>query len=219
MNARGDRSGVNADRMEVTGWSGRAWTGVGTRWAVGLISIALPFALLLGGALFGVDRQSSISAYYYTPLIALLVAALAAQGVLLIGYRSMLTRIAGVAVLAVALLPTAPAPATQVQDRVGVVHLICATVYYLSLAAVSALVFARRGTRLSMLHRGAGVLVLAALGTSVVAGLFGPASRPESLLFWCETVAGLAIGVSWLVGPADVAPASGSVQSGVRVGP
>jgi hypothetical protein len=186
------------------------------RRAIGIIGIALPFVLLIGALILdGVGVQGSISAYYYTVMGSVFVGSLCAQGVFLISYRyrrwdSVVATFAGVLVIAVAVLPTAPADPTPTQSAVGSVHLLCATLYYLTLAYFSSFIFTRtdpaqgpptdRKKARNRLYRVCGVVVVGCLALAAVTGmLFDGRIGQVRPLFWFETVAGLAFGTSWLV--------------------
>ncbi len=152
--------------------------------------MALPFVLLVGGlALDGVGVQSSISAYYYTVMGGVFVGSLCAQGVFLISYRyrrldSVLSTVAGILVIAVALLPTAPVDPTARQSVIGAVHLVCATLYYLTLAYFSYFLFTRTDpgrpptTRKRLRNR-----IYRVCGVAVVGCLVGAGDQPG----WCST--------------------------------
>lgn len=188
---------------------------LGVRRAIGIIGIALPFVLLIGGlVLDGVGVQSSISAYYYSVMGAVFVGSLCAQGVFLISYRyrrgdAVLSTVAGILVILVALLPTAPVEPTAQQSFIGAVHLVCATLYYLTLAYFSFFLFTRtapgrlpteRKLLRNKVYRICGVVVV---GCLVGAGVTGMLLR-DSLgrlhpVFWFETLAGLAFGAAWLI--------------------
>jgi hypothetical protein len=188
---------------------------LGVRRAIGIIGIALPFVLLIGGlVLDGVGVQSSISAYYYTVMGDVFVGSLCAQGVFLISYRyrrfdSLIATTAGVLVILVALLPTAPDDPTPQQSVVGAVHLVCATLYYLTLAYFAIFVFTRtdparpptaRKLLRNRVYRICGVIVVGALvGAGVTGMLLADALGPLHPVFWFETLAGLAFGVAWLI--------------------
>lgn len=188
------------------------------RWvrrAIGIIGIALPFVLLIGGlVLDGVGVQSSISAYYYTVMGDVFVGSLCAQGVFLISYRyrrrdAVLSTVAGVLVILVALLPTAPVDPTASQSLIGAVHLVCATLYYLSLAYFSYFVFTKtdperpptaRKLLRNKVYRTCGAVVVACLvGAGVTGMLLRDSLGPLHPVFWFETLAGLAFGAAWLI--------------------
>ena len=88
------------------------------RKSIGLIGFALPLALLIGVALFGVPMQNSISEFFFTGLRDVFVLALAGIGVFLINYYGhdpeqgeiltdwRVSTVAGVTALVVALVPT-----------------------------------------------------------------------------------------------------------------
>ena len=171
--------------------------------------------LLIGGLVVdGVGVQSSISAYYYTVMGGVFVGSLCAQGVFLITYRyrrqdSILATVAGVLVIAVALLPTAPVDPTAQQSLIGAVHLVCATLYYLTLAYFAFYVFTRtapgrpptaRKLLRNKLYRVCGVVVVGCLaGAGITGMMFAEALDALHPLFWFETLAGLAFGTAWLV--------------------
>ena len=151
--------------------------------------------LLIGGlALDGVGVQSSISSYYYTVMGDVFVGSLCAQGVFLISYRyrrvdSMVATAAGILVIAVALLPTAPVDPTPQQAVIGGVHLVCATLYYLTLAYYSYFIFTRTdpgGSRRphrkllrNKVYRVCGVVVVGCLVGAVITGMaFDELARP-----------------------------------------
>jgi hypothetical protein len=172
--------------------------------------------LLLGGfGLGGIGVQSSISAYYYTVMGGVFVGSLCAQGVLLIVDRysngnSGLAVVTGTLVIAVALLPTAPVGPTPGQSVVGVIHLVCATAYYLTLAYFAYFIFTRPlvpgqaltggEKRRNSVYRLCGVVVVLCLVLVPVTGLLFPGRLTDiHPLFWLETVAGIAFGTSWLI--------------------
>ena len=159
--------------------------------------------------------QRSISAYYYTVVGDVFVGSLCAQGVFLISYRyrrvdSVVATAAGILVIAVALLPTAPVGPTAQQSMIGTVHLICATLYYLTLAYYSYFIFTRtdpagrpptaRKLLRNRVYRVCGVVVFGCLvGAGVTGMLPGDPLGQLHPLFWFETLAGLAFGAAWLI--------------------
>jgi len=185
------------------------------RRAIGIIGIALPFVLLIGGlVLDGVGVQSSISSYYYTVMGDVFVGSLCAQGVFLLTYRyrrfdAVLSTAAGLLVIAVALLPTAPVDPTTQQSVIGAVHLVCATLYYVTLAYISFFVFTRtdpgrspteRKLLRNVVYRICGVVVVGCLiGAGITGMVFEDSLGRLHPLFWFETLAGLAFGTAWLI--------------------
>lgn len=188
---------------------------LGVRRAIGIIGIALPFVLAIGALLIaGVGLQGSISAYYYTVMRDVFVGSLCAQGVFLVAYQyrrhdAVISTAAGVLVIAVALLPTAPAGPSPTQAVIGVLHLLCAGGFYLLLAYFCFFLFTRTHTdgtpptpRKILRNRvyricGAGVLV--GVAGAGLGGLGGGSAGLWQPVFWFETLAGIAFGTAWLI--------------------
>jgi hypothetical protein len=174
--------------------------------------------------------ELSISAYYHTGLRDVFVGSLVAIGIFLICYNgyqridNLAANCAGAAVLVVALCPTWEQPrqppakwdsytlfsGPEAPDPrvIGSLHFAAATVFFLTLAAMSLFLFTKSGpTRTrekrqrNRVYVACGVIILASL-VAIVAGrlLLGPGFGPApTLLFWAESVAIIAFGVSWLV--------------------
>ena len=187
----------------------------GVRRSIGIIGIALPFVLAVGGALLQeLPLQSSISAYYYTVMRDVFVGSLCAQGVFLISYRyrqhdAVVSTLAGILVIAVALLPTAPADPTPTQSVLGVVHLWCAGGFYLLLAYFCFFLFTithadgtpptpRKIVR-NRVYRVCGVGVLVGVAGAGISGVIGGSAGLWQPVFWFETLAGIAFGIAWLI--------------------
>jgi hypothetical protein len=99
-----------------------------TRLVVGGIAVALPALLWLNDTLFAGKPQTrgSLSGYYHTPARDLFVAALGVTGFFLITYMSgrkdfeyKLSLVAGIAVIAVAFLPTERPNLAETEPRCG----------------------------------------------------------------------------------------------------
>ena len=115
------------------------------RKCVGGIGGLLPFALLIGNELIGYGTEPSMSAYYYTPMRNIWIGALCALGIFLIAYDGwdladkIITNIAGVSTLGVALCPTTPlvGQVTTREMTVGTFHLAFAAAAFLMLGLMS----------------------------------------------------------------------------------
>jgi hypothetical protein len=189
------------------------------RRGIGILGVALPVVLFLGYGLTSghLALRNSISSYYYTDMRNYFVGSMCAIGVFLICYRydrldDMLSNVAGVLAIAVALCPTAPANPTHSALLASRAHAICAGGLFLLLAAFCFVIFTRtdpggtaptsRKLTRNALYRACGVVILVCV---VVAGLTVTPWVPESfldrtnVLFWAESVAILAFGLSWLV--------------------
>ncbi|HEX2770916.1 MAG TPA: hypothetical protein VHN18_00625 [Micromonosporaceae bacterium] len=192
------------------------------RTVIGLIGVALPLALLLIDGLFlaGDMPRGSLSAYYHTGMRDVFVGSLCVIGLFLMTYMALhynwdnvLSTVAGVAVLGVAMFPTGGnTPLTPLQERLGeknvsTGHMVCAAIFILSLAAISFLFGRREGRRPDrtaeqqargkLLHWVCGFAILAAVAYVLITKRLG--RFDEHSLFYGETVAVLAFGVSWLM--------------------
>lgn len=191
---------------------------LGLRRAIGVIALALPPVLAVGRLLVdGGPWPGSISAYYYTSMRNVFVGALCALAVFLFSYRyqrtdNRLSTAAALLALGVALFPTAgPGPATTGESWIRFVHLFCAAGFFVILAVFSLFIFTRTAERPSRrklernrVYVACGATILASLVLAVVNALLGRwvdgyAAQDYNALFWLETAAVEAFGVSWLV--------------------
>ena len=192
---------------------------------VGVIGIALPFALvLLDGVWFDGKPfpRDSLSAYYHSGVRELFVGALSATGVFLLTYKvaernldNTLSLLAGAAVLLVAVFPTngpGGARLTPLQEELGetfvaTVHYASAAVFISALAVISFCFGRREGARAAVagrrsprfwrnFHWGCAGAIAAALLWILVTEL-GDVGPGESLLIG-EAVSVWAFGISWL---------------------
>lgn len=216
------------------------------RTAVGVVGMALPTLLFLSDWFFlkgSPAVRDSLSAYYHTGAGDLFVGGLCVVGCLLITYMAtqkrswdyVLSTVAGLAVLGVALLPTwlpdhgqrvlcgdgtgEPLACTPLQRSLGeqlvaTVHFASAGVFILSLAALCFIFAARDGRHGKLaderLHRGCGVAILGA----VLLFLVGEAAGIELLgltpLYVAEVASVYAFGLSWFVKGRDLWKTIGS---------
>lgn len=192
---------------------------IGLRRSVGAIGTALPFVLPLGTvALFTMDLPSSLSGYYYTGMRDVFVGSMCAIGVFLLSYKfgradNWLGTIAGVSAIGLSIFPTTPGGSptpTRWEHAAGVLHLVFAAVFFVALAIFCLFLFTRtepdgtptdqKRTR-NVVYRICGWVIVGCLVLAVVAGVgLGTDLKAELRpLFWLESVAVLAFGVSWLV--------------------
>lgn len=187
------------------------------RRAIGVISIALPFVLVVGTWLLGGSGiESSISAYYYTPMRDVFVGTLCATGAFLLAYRGydrgdrIASNLACLFAVGLSLLPTTPSSGASVPESlIGYVHLVLAAAYFLMHAYFSLVPFRRtdpgrrmtsRKRRRNKLYTVCGYTILACLGLTAVEFALPahPAVRALDPVFWLETAAVVAFGVAWL---------------------
>jgi hypothetical protein len=187
---------------------------------VGGIAVSLPFVVAIGSfALGGDELEGSISAYYYTPMGNVFVGALCALGVFFLSYQhkplpgyeldNRLSYGASAAAIGVALLPTAEHQAEPWTGEwlVSTAHLVCAGLLFVLLAYFSLMLFTKsdRGRHISdakrkrnAVFRACGWTIVAAIVLVGVSNIVDPPDSWNSL-FWLETVAVVAFGISWLV--------------------
>ena len=208
---------------------------VAVRQALGYLGYFLPVALLTHAALPGHRLEASISDYYYTSMGGILTGTLSAIGIFLVTYCGYyrkpgewlsdrwLSRIAGAASLAVALLPVGREgyPVCIGEPRVcwvfgatahaDLLHYAAASIFFLCLALLSLVQFPRgerdasgrlcwTGRTFTYLLSGTVILAMMVAilpyflaDTATKAGL-----QDRHYLFWCESIAVLAFATSWL---------------------
>jgi hypothetical protein len=187
------------------------------RKAVGIMGLALPFVLAFGKILLGGHGiERSISDYYYTDMRGVLVGILWAIGVFLLSTRGydrkdeIAGQLAFVFALGTALFPIAPDEgATQKAEIIGVLHWSCAALLFLTLAYFSVVLFTKtnpdtpptsRKLQRNKLYRLSGYTIVACVLLIGVVSLkqLKPLFTPFHAVFWLETCAIVAFGVSWL---------------------
>jgi hypothetical protein len=191
---------------------------LGLRKAIGIIGMALPFVLAIGASLLeGPGIEPSVSNYYYTDMRDVFVGSLCAIAVFMASYRGYERQddIAGdlacVFALGIALLPTTPDADVTPQDGfVGVLHLVSAAGFFLTLAFFSLVLFrktnpglqpTRRKLQRNAVYAVCGYTILACLVAVALVSLLSPESPVKRLqpVFWLESAAIVAFGVSWFV--------------------
>ena len=189
------------------------------RKAVGCLGMALPFVLAIGGGLiFKTGLQETVSDYYYTGMGDVFVGTLCAMGVFLFSYKGygkkddLAGNIAAVCVIGTALFPTTPVDPTALASTVGKLHVLFATLYFATLAYFSLFLFTKsdpsqpptpRKLQRNRVYRICGYLIVWALVAIALLAVL-----PDSItaafadldpVFWLESVAVIAFGVSWFV--------------------
>ncbi len=190
---------------------------LGLRKAVGIIGTALPFVLAIGKMLLeGPGIQSSISSYYHTAMRDVFVGSLCAIAVFLMSYRGYERKddIAGdlacIFAIGAALFPTTPdVNPTSTDKFIGGLHLLFAALFFLTIAYFSLALFrktdptkpaTRRKLQRNLVYTVCGYTILACLALIVLVALL-PGEAPVKKLdpvFWLESAAVVAFGVSWL---------------------
>jgi len=189
------------------------------RKVVGWIAILLPFTLIAGESLlFNGERiLFSISQYYYSGMRDVFVGALCAIALFLFFYRGHDKRdnwagnIAGFAALGTAFFPT---PEHGESSWLGVVHFICASCFFLTLAGFSLFLFTRKDThptreklKRNKIHVVCGSCMIASMIAIIIYfNFFHAGNQKSSFVFWTETFALVAFGISWLTKGGTICP-------------
>ncbi|MEV6348982.1 hypothetical protein [Actinoplanes sp. NPDC051851] len=198
------------------------WSYLLSRTVVGFLGLALPVVLILGDVFFlagSPTARGSLSAYYHSGMRDVFVGTLWVTGVFLLTYKvfsrnleNLLSSLAGIAAILVAIFPTGLPPgheneATPLQLRLGEtaverVHFTAAFVF-IGLLAVICCFFARRESRRDEVDPGRehmfgswfwGPFHYVCAGLVVAAVIFMAITRQ---LLIGETVAIVAFGLSW----------------------
>ena len=203
---------------ELAQHSGRASVYADLQKFVGVLAITLPFVLLIG---HGIDTgnwaKTSMSYYYYSHLRTWFVGSLFAMGLSFIAYNykplvkeyrwdNILTWIAGLAAIGVALCPTLFSKTQHGAPKIiSGVHLGSACVLFFVLGILAFCFFTKHGPDLSprkkrrnLIYRGCGGVIFAAIGLIIVSDLL-KWKGDWSVLFIGEAIATIAFGIAWLV--------------------
>jgi hypothetical protein len=197
-----------------------------TRLVIGAVGVLLPVVVVVADLLLGGDGlRGSLSDYYHSGARDLFVGSLCVIGLFLITYMlllwnwdNVLSVVAGVAAIGVALLPTAgEGPLTPLQSALGeravqLLHYGCAAVFIVLLGVLSHRFGTREGARpdrparsrrwWKRFHRTCAYVVFAALAVMAVTQATGRFDTWSLLVG--ETVAVLAFGASWFVKGAEL---------------
>lgn len=186
---------------------------------IGLLGAGLPFVMALGGwIVFQTTIQGSISGYYYTGMRDVFVGILCAIGVFLISYHGydradfIAGKLAGVFAIGIAIFPTSPdVQTTPGNGIIGSVHYACAALFFLAIAYFSLFQFTKTNPKLkptlkkkqrNTVYVVCGWAILVCLAFITMNGLkAGGTIIPDEYhpVFWLETVANMAFGISWIV--------------------
>ena len=179
--------------------------------AVGWIGILLPIILMHGEfIIYGGDYiLDSISGYYHTGMRDVFVGALCAVALYLFFYTgydkwdNWAGNLAGFLALGVAWFPTTKEGPI---DTIGIVHLIFAILFFLTLAGFSYFLFTKEGDTPKQrkiirkrIYKVCAYVMVGCLAAILIYILFIQDNNSNSsFIFWAETFALIAFGVSWL---------------------
>jgi hypothetical protein len=188
------------------------------RKSVGVIGTLLPFVVSIGKALLdGPGLLPSVSHYYYSVMGDVFVGSMCAIGVSLWSYRgydwrdAVAATIAALSAIGVALCPIAPdAGATASQIKIGNIHIAFAAAFFLTLAYFALVLFRKTRPDAAPTHMKlvrnkvytvCGYAILMAIALIAAVYLLPADSRIGALspIFWLESLACVAFGISWFV--------------------
>jgi hypothetical protein len=185
---------------------------------IGVFGITLPLVVFLGALFFfGTGIQSSISSYYWTNMRDIFVGALWAIGVLLLSYKgyeaadNFASNLACVFAIGVSLFPTTPDNTTsEVAIIIGRMHFAFAALLFGTLIFFCLFLFSKtdpkkkptkRKLQRNIVYRICGYAMALCIVLTVVSQnpAIAPALVPYNPIFWLESLAIVAFGVSWFV--------------------
>lgn len=183
------------------------------RKSVGWIGLLLPFVLMLGGSLIfkGPLVEGSVSYYYHTGMGDVFVGALCAVALFLFFYSGYdkwddwAGNLGGIFAIGVAWFPTTE---SGPEDWIGIVHLTCAILFFLTLASFSLFLFTKtskdreptkRKMKRNRVYISCGIIMLASLLAMAIFKIWFSGLYPRcSFVFIGEAIALVAFGISWL---------------------
>lgn len=185
---------------------------LGLRKAVGILGIVFPVILVLGTLIIGKDDtfQKSISMYYHTHMRDAFVGILCAVALFLFSYTgyswvdNLCGDLAALFALGVAFCPTSET------SIVGIIHLISAVLFFLTLIYFSLFLFTKSNAnptaqkkQRNIVYKICGFIMLLCIVAILVFIILPNDAKIKletfSFVFWSETIALWAFGVSWLV--------------------
>lgn len=188
----------------------------GLRKGIGILGMALPFMLTLGNMILphSLPLQPTISDYYYTPMRGVFVGVLWAIGTFLFSYKGYqkkddwLGDFAAVCAICVALFPTAPCCPSANEAIIGKVHLGSAALLFSAFAGFCLGLFTKGEDEPSpekharnRIYIACGICIILCIALIMVVFFFGLQDKvfvPQPV-FWLESLAIEAFGISWLV--------------------
>ena len=190
---------------------------------IGYVGIIVPFVVRFGARWWqGIPSNESISAYYYTDMRDVFTGTLVVIGALLLCYRgpgrrdNIVTNIAGLASVGIALLPMDPAYHSVITTQfpemlsnkcyinhgplgyhvyaVSTFFILASYLVYFRFPLPSSPVITKQKPQRNRIYRICGVVMVVSL--LAIVGL--KLNEKKNSIFWPETTAVVAFGVAWL---------------------
>lgn len=192
--------------------------------AIGWLGISLPFTLMTGYFLLfhGHRILGSVSHYYYTGMRDVFVGIICSIALLLFFYRgydnwkkinwdTWITNLVGLSAIGIAFFP---ANLTGVVYWPGTVHFLCSASFFLLFSFYSIFIFTRKAPEptIEKLVRNkiyiiCGLIILVCLISILIYYSYFLKINPTScFVFWVETIAISAFGISWLTKGGAISP-------------
>ena len=196
------------------------------RKSIGWLGILLPAAMLTGNYLFGhcTIVQESVSQYYYSITVNMLVGILCSVALFLLSYKgypgnpfdNILTSLAGLFALGIAFFATNECSTNScaivhlpINDARSTTHYVCAAGFFILLAIISLFLFTKsKGSKTpekkirNGIYKICGIAILFFITLLVVYSKWERAFSSLSSykpVFWLEWGALISFGISWLV--------------------
>lgn len=196
------------------------------RQILGILGLAMPLLVWAGSQLAGpTDLKGSISAYWFTNSRDIFVGILVTYAIFLIAYRGYekldmhITNAAGVLALFIALFPalaegTSSSPwlfARLDSTVTSMIHYISAALFFVTLSVISFFLFTRtdkkkktrQKVQRNVIFRTCGIVIFLSIALIGVYMALPDSTKtalvPWHPVFWLETLALQAFGISWLL--------------------
>lgn len=206
MNKRGSAGGDKPLDM----YTLHTYSYLALRKAVGWTGILLPIVLLLGNTLIfgGSFPEPSISLYYHTPMRDVLVGGLCAVALFLFfyaGHNRWDNYITDLAALFALIVAWFPASEPGVGGVVNAIHFVAAALFFITLAYFSLFLFTKKEKnptpeklQRNVVYIVCGIVMIVSMLLMLVYFIITGHSGTSAVIFWAETIALIAFGVSWL---------------------
>lgn len=190
---------------------------IALRRIVGILGFALPFVLALGALLvFNTGLQGTLSGYYHTNMRDIFVGAIWAIAFVLFSYKGydrkddIAGNLACIFAIGLTLFPTTPEAPPNELTPIGIIHVCFAALFFLTLIYFSWFLFTKTlpGEAIvgpkkarNFIYRACAIIMALCMILMVIYTVLPKGTQmtllPIAPIFWLESIAILAFGVSW----------------------